>query len=309
MKNATLRQLQIFVSLAKTGNMTRTAQAMHMTQSGVTQHIQQLESYASLILFDRLPRGLVLTEVGKAMLPFVQKVLDAAQQLVEEAARNAGQMGGHLRLAAVSSCEYFVPQMLSHFLQTETQVTPQLLMDNRERVLQALTTLEVDIAITGRPPEKNRHIESRAFAPNRLMLVCHPHHTILQHTPKNTRVSKEQLAQAVWLIREKGSGTRDALERYWKRLKIMPKEVIEINSIESIKQSVMANLGISLLSQSTFTHEWRDGRITTLAALGLPLERNWYVLTLKGRTISQLAQRFIDFVEQDGASLVDGTNL
>lgn len=302
MKHASLRQLKIFCTLAETGSMTKTAAMLHMTQSGISQHLQMLEQAANMVLFDRLPRQLVLTEAGQAMLPYAAEVLLSMKRLNEAAASYSGQTGGVLRLAAVSSGKYFVPQILAQFLAQAPKVAPQLILGNREKVLESLMRLEVDVAITGRPPTQNPHIVSQAFAPNRLLLVTHP--DCYPKRQRATPLTAEALAQAPWLLREVGSGTRDANVAYWKSLGIQPKNVLEMDSIESIKQSVMANLGMSLLSHSSVKHELIEGRLIAAPAVGLPIDRAWHILTLKARNLSPAAQNFVTYLLEEGHHFV-----
>jgi DNA-binding transcriptional LysR family regulator len=304
MKNATLKQLKLYLHLAKTGSVTQTAKANFLTQSAVTQQIRLLEEAAHQPLFERLPRGMKLSHAGQSLLPWAERVLDSMQSLMDQSASlqrlHTEKLTGELSLGAVGSCKYFVPRMLADFLEQHPGIIPKLLLGNRDAVFEKLSKREVEVVISGRPPVRGVKMNSEAFAPNQLTLIASP--KWLGDSEK--KATAKMMALQTWIIRERGSGTRAITEHFWRDHRFHPEQVIETNSNESVKQLVMAGLGVSILPQSATYFERLQGLLHEPHALGLPIYRDWFVLSLANLTPSRNAQAFINFVQQHGSTSV-----
>jgi len=206
---------------------------------------------------------------------------------------------GRLHIALVSTATYFAPPLLARFLKVHPGITVRLAVSNRETVLAQLAANEVDLAITGRPPE---HLDAlaEAFAPHPHGIVAHPAHTLAGRR----RITLARVAGEPFVLREPGSGTRGLLERLFAGHRLPLKVGMEMAGNESIKQAVMAEMGISFLSLHTVTLEIATGRLVMLDVEGLPVRREWYIVHLAQKRLSPVAQALKRFLQQEAGSFL-----
>ncbi len=300
MKDATVRQLQIFDAAARTLSFSRAAEALHLTQPAVSMQIRQLEHFAGVPLFERTGRRLHLTDAGEELVLHARAVLFALEEADERFAAMKGLHGGRVRLAVVSTAKYFAPRLIARFGQAHPGVQVRLQVDNRQDVVRTLAANDVDLALMGRPPGE-LDLWAAPFADHPHVIIAPPDHPLA----RRRRVDIDALAAEVFLVREAGSGTRMAMERFFQERGVTLRVGMEMPSNETIKQAVMAGLGLSFISMHTIALELAAGALAVVHAPGLPVVRQWHVLHRAERRLSPAADAFKAFVLQHGRSFLD----
>jgi LysR family transcriptional regulator, low CO2-responsive transcriptional regulator len=296
MKNATLRQLRVFAAAARHQSFGKAADELHLSPPAVSMQIRELEEQVGLPLFDRTGRQVALTVTGEYLLVYVRKVLATLKDAEDAIARFRGLETGRVSIGMVSTAKYFVPRLLAQFRQEHPAIEVKLAVGgNREQLVTLLRANEVDLAIMGRPP---RELATRAepFAVHPHAVVTAPDHPLLRigHAPASL------LANYEFIIRETGSGTRAAMEKYFADHRLQPRVAMEMTSNETIKQAVMAGMGVSFLSLHTIGLERRAGLLAVPDVEGLPVLKRWYVVNTLAKTLSPAAEAFRYFILEEG---------
>ena len=255
MKNVTLRQFRILSAVTKTGSMAGAARQLHVTPPAITVQMQQLEETAGLPLIERLGEGTTPTSAGEVLLRAAIRIEALLAECDQELAQLKGIKGGRVTAGVVSTAKYFAPKALSAFKQLHPGVDLRLSVHNRQETIAALRELTLDMAIMGRPPE-SLDLESTP-------LGDHPHIIVAagNHPLAGKDVTIAGLANETFFIREPGSGTRMLMESLFQEAGFTPKVGMEIGSNETIKQAVIAGLGIAFISAHTVAVELADGRL------------------------------------------------
>lgn len=300
MRNATLRQLRTFAEVARRLSFTAAAKALHLTQPAVSMQVRQLEEAAGLPLLEQLGRRVHLTDAGQELLRYAGGIADLMREAEEAMKALQGIGGGELSIAVTSTAKYFAPRLLAEFRRRHPEVRLRLAVSNREAVVRALTDNAVDLAVMGRPP-RGLDTDAAAFAKHPIAVIAAPDHPLAGRR----RLPLEALAGETFIIRERGSGTRAAMEHVFAERAFRARETMEMSSNETIKQAVMAGMGIAFLSTHTIGLELRAGRLVLLAVSGLPVMREWYVIHRRGKRLSPAAQAFKSFLLEQGAALIE----
>jgi DNA-binding transcriptional LysR family regulator len=298
--NITFRQLKVFVEVAKSGNMTRAAEGLHLTPPAVSMQIKEIESQVGLPLFDRAGRSVSLSTAGEYFLVHARKLLAALKEADDAMARLKRVEHGLLTIGMVSTAKYFVPHLLARFHEEHPGVEVRLrLANNREQLASMMTEGDVDLAIMGRPP---RELATRAepFSPHPLVFVAPPGHPLLAQP----QAPAEVLAHYPLIVREDGSGTRASMERFFAEQRVSPQVVMELPSNETIKQAVIAGMGLSFLSLHTIGLEVRAGLLAVLDIAGTPVVRTWNVVHVGARVLSPAAEAFRYFLIEQGENFL-----
>ncbi|WP_313953360.1 LysR family transcriptional regulator [Accumulibacter sp.] len=291
MRNATIRQLQIFSVAASHLSFARAAENLHLTHAAISLQIKQLEDVCGTLLFERIGKRVFLTEAGETLLDHARQILQSLKEADEALLALKGLKGGRIAVAVASTAEYFAPGLLAQFRKTHADVRIRLLIDNRDTVSRLLAGNEVDLAIMGRPPA-TLDATAVAFAPHPLVIVASADHPLAQRPG----VTVEDLAGETLIVREAGSGTRSAMEEFFRERSLKPLIGMEMGSNEAIKQAVVAGLGISFISQHTLGLELRAGRLSILKVEGTPVMRRWHLVRHKSKHMSPALSAFWDFV-------------
>lgn len=298
-RDATLRQLQIFAAAARTLSFSRAARAVHLTQPAVSMQMRELERIAGLPLFERGRGRLRLTAPGEVLLVHAQRVLKELRDAEEALAALAGLSRGRLTIAVVSTAKYFAPKLLAQFTHRHPKIELRLLVNNRAEVVRLLSDDEVDLAITGTTPHE-LPLAAKPFARHPLVIVAAPEHPLA----RRRRLPAAELAGETFLVREPGSGTRAALERFLRSARVHPGRTMEMHSNETIKQAVMAGMGVAFLSGHAVGLELAAGYLVVLPVEGLPVYREWNVVHREGKVLSPAAAAFHAFVLQEGSAFL-----
>ena len=299
MRNVTMRQLQIFASAARHLSFSRASEELHLTQPAVSIQIRQLEDNAGLPLFDRLGKRLHLTHAGEEVLRHAQQALLAIRNAEDALVALKSLTGGRITIAVVSTAKYFAPKLLARFRERHPDVELKLEVNNREAVVQHLAANEVDLAIMGQPP-RALEAEAAVFARHPLVIISAPGHPLAARK----RVALKTVAQQPFLVREPGSGTRSAMEHFFRERGLQFRIDMEMDSNETIKQAVMAGMGVSFISQHTIGLEVATGQLVILKVEGLPVLRQWHVVHLRDKRLAPAAQAFKAFMLEEGRAFL-----
>lgn len=291
MRNATVRQLQIFSVAASHLSFARAAEQLHLTHAAISLQIKQLEEVAGIELFERIGKRVFLTEAGEVMLDYARQILNSLKEADEALSAIKGLRGGRIAVAVTSTAEYFAPGLLAAFRQQHPDVGIRLLIDNRESVSQLLSRNEVDVAIMGRPPA-DFDAAAEAFAPHPLVIIAAADHPLA----KKKQVRATELAGETLIVRESGSGTRSAMEGYLSDHGVELPIGMEMGSNEAIKQAVVAGLGISFISLHTLGLELQNKRLAVLKVEGTPVMRRWHIVRHRSKRLTPALGAFWDFV-------------
>lgn len=297
----TLRQLQCFSAVARNLSYTRAAEELHLTQPAVSMQIRQLEQQAGLALTEQLGKQVYLTEAGEEVHRYAKSILQQVDEMDDVLDKLKGFAGGRLRIAAISSANYFAPKLLGTFHHRFPDVSVSMDVTNQAAVVKQVTDNEVDMAIMGQPPE-HAHLEAVAFMDNPLIIVAAPNHKLTSRK----RIALKELEQEVFLTREPGSGTRGAMQRFFRQQALKLTTGMEMGSLSGIKQGVQAGLGLGLLPKGAVEVELLLGRLVELKIKGLPIPRHWYVVMRKGKRLSVAAEEFRQLLTNEAVDLLAG---
>ena len=293
----TLKQLRSLISVSQTGSLTKTASLLNQTPPTIHSQIKNLESAVGQAVMVRGADGggFELTLAGEALLISAYRIEANLSHVERQLAALLKGLTGHVVLGTVSTAKYFAPRLVRQLQDSVPDIEVELKVANRSDVIAAIERSEYDLVIMGRPP--------RTSMGQALPLGPHPHGIVLP--PDHPLAGQDgfdpaMLLKETFLSREEGSGTRILMERFIDRLAEghTPKCVV-MQSNETIKQAVIAGLGVGFLSLHTVHDELADGRLSLLRGPGLPVMRHWYLIygNQKGTEPSKAAQRCAQEIE------------
>ncbi len=300
MRHATLRQLKVFESVARHRSFSRAAEELHLTQPAVSTQVRKLQEHAGLPLLEQLGKKIHLTPAGAQLLVSSREIIQKFQEAEEAMARFKGVSGGHLNVAVISAGDYFFPRLLVEFAQRHAGVTLDFHVCNREELLGRLQDNRTDLAVMVRPPDDLDTV-AEAFAPHPYVVVAPPTHPLA----RSRRVPAERVVGEPFVAREKGSDTWHSMTEAFGALLPRLNIQMEIRSTETIKQAIMAGMGIGFLSAHTISRERAAGSLVVLDVQGFPQMLNWYVVHRRTKRLPPVAQAFKAFLLEDGAKLID----
>lgn len=299
MKNATFRQLRIFSEAARHQSFAEAARLLHLTPPAVSMQIKELEGQVGLPLFERSGRKVQLTTVGEYVLVYARRILAGLKDAEDAVARLRKLEAGQLTIGMVSTAQYFLPKLLVGYREEHPGVDIRLAVGNREQLVRMLHEGELDIAIMGRPP-KELATRAEPFAAHPHVFVAPPQHPLA----REGTLAPEQLAGQPFIMRESGSGTRAALEQFMEAHRVLPRVAMEMASNETIKQAVMAGMGLSFLSLHTMGLELSQGLIVVLDVHGAPVVRAWNCVHTLSKMLSPAAEAFRYFMLERGEAFL-----
>ncbi len=297
----TLRQLQVFEAVTRHLSYTRAAEELFLSQPAVSMQVRQLETQLGVTLLEQLGKRIHLTEAGREVYQYSRAIAHQLEEMESVLANLKGLTGGKLRISVASTANYFVPNLLAAFYRRHPDVTVSLDITNRETLLHQLSENTVDLVVMGQPPS-DTDVEAGAFMDNPLVVVAPPEHPLVQEK----HIPLARLQDEVFLVREPGSGTRVAMERFFNERGIHLTTGMEVGSNEAIKQSVQAGLGLGLLSRDTLEQELSLKRLAILDVAEFPILRHWYVVHRRGKRLPTVAQAFKEFLLEDARAMLRG---
>ena len=295
MKNATFRQLRVFNEVAKNLSFARAAENLHLTPPAITMQVKELEGHIGMPLFERSGKKISLTTTGEYMLVYARKILATVKDAEDAAARLQRAETGVLTIGFVSTAKYFLMRLLADFRALHPGVDIQICIGNRDQLVSMLQNSEVDIAVMGRPP-KELQTRAEPFAAHPHVFVAAIDHPLAQRD----HLSVEDLRPYDFIVREKGAGTRAAMEKFFEDTHVEPRLKIQLHSNEIIKQAVMAGLGLGFLSLHTIGLELEHKLIRMLDVEDAPVVRAWNVVHTHSKMLSPAAESFRYFMLEQG---------
>lgn len=299
MLQVSLKQLIAFEAVVRLQNFTRAAEELNLSQPAVSMQVKQLEHLAQTPLIEQQGRVLAPTETGRMVLEHARSIVDEIEALSANLQSLKGLKRGRLRLATVTTVNYFMPTLLRSFCERYPGIHVSVGVANRNDLLRQLQDNETDIAIMGRPPE-GLGIEAAAFLDNPLVIIGPKGHPL----DGAASIPLAEMANQVFLTREPGSGTRNAMERFFREAGVEITSSIEVAGVEALKQGVQAGLGLAMMSRDAVELELALGRLVELDVEGLPIHRHWYLAHREKKRLSAPAQAFKEFIVNDAAALL-----
>lgn len=301
--NLTFRQLEVFESVARLLSYTLASKELHLSQPAVSMQIKQLEENTGLPLFEQLGRKVYLTEAGREMYHYCRTIAQQVEEADEVFELLKGLKKGRLEITVATTANAFATRMLAKFKQQHEGVTVSLDVTNRERLLGQIADNEKDIAIMGRPPE-DADLVTEPFADNPLVVVAAPDHPLASKALQESVIPLYKLQEETFVVREQGSGTRTAMQRFFDEHNLTVTSSMEMNENEAIKQAVQAGMGLGVVSTHTIELELETKRLVILNVEDFPIMRHWYLVHRKDKRLSPVAQEFRKFVLSDASEFV-----
>ena len=299
MKHATLRQLKVFEAVARLLSFSRAAEELHLTQPAVSTQVRKLEEHAGNALFEQFGKKIYLTPAGAELLQIGRAIIQQFEAAESAMTQFKGVSGGRLNVGVISAGDYFFPRLLVDFASRHRGVKLNFTVHNREGLLIHIADNLTDLAIMVRPPADLDTV-NEPFAPHPYVVVAAANHPLVGVK----RIPVARLMHEPFVIREKGSDTRNSMEEALDGQLAGVHVAMEIRSTETIKQAVIAGMGVSFVSAHTVSQELKSGSLSVLDVQGLPLVLNWYVVHRRTKRLPPVAQAFKDFLASDGTALI-----
>lgn len=296
--NYTLNQLRIFLKVVQTKSVTKASEALHLTQPAVSIQLKNFQDQFEIPLTEIVGRKIYVTDFGKEVAHAAAAILSQVEAINHKSLAYKGQLYGKLKISVVSTGKYVLPYFLSGFMKTHDGIELEMDVTNKNKVLEALEQNEVDFALVSILPEHLK-IEQVDLMSNRLFLVGNSEFTF------NKKTSTEEIFKQLPLIfREKGSGTRQTMERFINQNDIIVPKKMELTSNEAVKQAILAGLGCSVMPIIGIRKEILSNELQIIPTKGLPIETTWSLIWLKGKNHSPVAAAFLDYLSKEKEQII-----
>ena len=296
--NYTLNQLRIFLKVVQTKSVTKASEALHLTQPAVSIQLKNFQDQFEIPLTEVVGRKIYVTDFGKEVAHAAAAILSQVEAINHKSLAYKGQLYGKLKVSVVSTGKYVMPYFLSGFMKTHDGIELEMDVTNKNKVLETLEQNEVDFALVSILPEHLK-IEQIDLMPNRLFLVGNSEFTF------NKKTSTEEIFKQLPLIfREKGSGTRQTMERFINQNDIIVPKKMELTSNEAVKQAILAGLGCSVMPIIGIRKEIVSNELQIIPTKGLPIETTWSLIWLKGKNHSPVAAAFLDYLSKEKEQII-----
>jgi LysR family transcriptional regulator, low CO2-responsive transcriptional regulator len=303
-KQVTFHQLKVFEVTARRGSFTRAAEELFLTQPTVSIQMKQLTKAVGLPLFEQVGKRLYLTEAGKELLNTCQDIFERLDQFEMTVSDLQGLQRGQLRLSVITTAKYVIPRLLGPFCAQYPGIDVALIVTNHEHILERLRDNLDDLYIPSQMPD-NMDVHCHPFLENPLVVLASRRHPLAGEA----HIPIERLNNESFIMREPGSGTRQAVEQLFDAHNISIKVRLELGSNEAIKQAVAGGLGISVLSRHCMALEGEGGQIALLDVEHFPIQRHWNIVHPKGKNLSVVARTFFKYLQTDGKRVLQETAL
>lgn len=300
MKNLTLRQLRVFEAAARHRNFSRAAEELHLSQPAVSTQLKEFSALIGLPLFERIRRRSYLTPAGEEMLQCARAIEQRLKEAGDALTQLKGVTGGRLNVAVISAGDYFFPRVLAAFGSAHPGITFNLTVHNREGLLRHLADNLTDLAVMVRPPQ-DRDIIALPFAPHPYVIVAAPSHPLAGAR----QIPRAALRRERFVLRERGSDTWNSMHEVFGRQFSRLPVAMQISSTETIKQAVVAGMGIAFLSAHTIGLDLMAGNLVVLDVQGFPAMLNWYLVHNRTKRLPPAAAAFKEFLLHQGAPLIE----
>jgi DNA-binding transcriptional LysR family regulator len=290
-RHTTLRQLQLLEAIMRLGSFTRAAEELFLTQPTVSMQIKKLADAVGSPLFQQVGRKVEPTDTGRAVYGACRDILDALTNLDIALADLKGLRRGRLRLGVVTTAQYVAPELLGAFCERHPGIDVSLEVTNRDRLQERLAAHDDDLYVVGQLNELRSQVEMVPFAPNPLVMVARSDHPLAGERG----IPVARLEDEPFILREPGSGIRDATLKQLAAAGVAPRVRLQLGSNEAIKHAIVGGLGISVLSLHSLVLESTAGTLAVLDVEGFPIQRRWYLAHPVNREPSLVAKTFLQF--------------
>ena len=294
----TLHQLKVFETVARLSGFSRASEALHLAQPTVSMQVKQLAETVGMPLFEKIGKKIYLTEAGDVVQTSARDMFEVLARMEMQLAQLKGLKQGRLKVAVVTTAKYFIPRLLGPFVHQYPGIDIALDVGNRSEIVSRLSRNDDDLYIMGMPPA-GMQIQRHPFVENPIVAIAPKNHPLAG----KRHISLARLAEEPFLLRERGSGTRMATERFLKEHGVKLNVRMELGSNEAIKQAVAGGLGLSLLSLHALMGELTRKEVALLNVEALPIRRSWYIVHRTGKELSIVARAFFDYLEAEGVRL------
>jgi DNA-binding transcriptional LysR family regulator len=298
--NLTFRQLKVFDVVARHLNYTKAAKELHLSQPAVSMQVKQLEEQVDTPLIEKLGKKLYLTDVGMEMHNYARSTMQQLIDLEETIGQMKTLQQGHLKLAVASTANHFVIRLLARFANAHPKIRISLEVTNRSSLLDLLDKNECDLVIMGSPPD-GHNLMSVPFLENPLVVVACPDHRLIG----KKKVSLKELIKEEFIIREEGSGTRSAIERFFAGQELEFKTKLDMSNNRAIKHATEEGLGVTIVSMHTLELELKAKTLKIVNVEGFPIYRHWYVVQREGKRLSPIATVFKDYIMEGADDVIE----
>jgi DNA-binding transcriptional LysR family regulator len=296
-RHLTLRQIQVFEAVTRYKSFTKAAEALHLTQPTVSIQIKSFQESLNVVLYEQLGRHFYLTELGEQVAIACREILNTLANLEIKLDDFNGMRKGRLRVSAVTSAKYFLPLAIGQFAKQYPDIELLFTICNRDALLQRIDTNLDDLYIMGQKPPSTLDAVVIPFTPNPLVFIAHSNHPLCHQA----KIPLDVIAKEPILMREQGSGTRSAVEDKFKSVGLTLNERLTLESTETIKQAVLGELGVAVVPLHSVQLDGYKGPISILDVEGFPLEKELNLVYPNGKTLSVIANEFLNFLLENGA--------
>ena len=290
-----LNHLAVFHAVAEEGGVSRGAERLCVSQPAVSKQVRELEAALGLKLFDRLPRGVRLTQAGEVLAGHARRLFAVEADAERAIAELKGLSRGSLRVgASLTIGVYLLPEILGAYRKLHPEIDLELEIANTQAIQQKLRENALDVALTegfvetGEPKNELDDLEAEIFHRDELVAVVPPGHRLLSEEV----VTAAQFCAEPFLMRETGSGTREVVERALAQVKVVVHPTMSLGSTEAIKRAVTAGLGVAIISRLALSTELAAGLLQVVALSNLRIERPLHIVRLRGKSESHAARAF-----------------
>jgi DNA-binding transcriptional LysR family regulator len=297
--NYTLHQLTIFLKVVETQSITKTAEALHLSQPAVSIQLKNFQQQFYIPLIEIINKKVFITEFGLEIAESAQTILNELNIIDQRLNKFKGLLAGTIKISSVSSGKYVIPYFLAEFLKQHESVELRLDVSNKTKVIESLERNETDFALVTVLP-KHLQLNKIELMPNLLFLVGNS-----EGLKEKTQTNKLVLESLPLIYREEGSATRNAMERFIEKNKINVRKKIQLTSNEAVKQAVIAGIGYSIMPLIGIKNELKNKQLHIIPVKGLPLKSTWNLVWLKNKNLSPVAKAFVKKIENEKGKVID----
>ncbi len=298
-KIGTFRQLEILLTVYEQGSIKKASDALHLTQPTVSMQLKKLSQSIDAPLYDQVGKKLIFTQAGIIMANAARDTLERMHVLDGELSALRGLKTGTLKIAVVTTSKYFIPHLLGPFCQRYPDIEIEFNVGNRQTIINRLQAGHDDFYVFSHLPD-NIPIDAIEFVNNPLVMVAAENHPLT----KRNNIDLSELTEEPFLMRESGSGTRFAIERFLAASNVKMNIKMTIESNEAIRHCVMAGLGVSILSEHTLAFNESEG-LAILDVKQLPILSKWFLVKVPSKTLSPIAKMFLNYLEIEGQDILN----
>ncbi|WP_439480175.1 LysR family transcriptional regulator [Chryseobacterium aquaticum] len=299
--NYTLNQLQIFLKIVQTQSVTKASEELHLTQPAVSIQLRNFQDQFDIPLTEVIGRKIYITDFGREIAKAAEVIIQQVHAINYKTMAYKGQLTGRLKISVVSTGKYVMPYFLSQFMQQHPGIELEMDVTNKQKVIESLENNEVDFALVSILP-KNLSIEKLDLLQNKLFLVGNPYQPV-----ENKENVKDFFESLPLIFREKGSGTRQTMEKFINQNHISVLKKMELTSNEAVKQALLAGLGFSIMPLIGIRNELRNNELQIIPMKGLPIKTDWSLIWLKEKKHSPVSEAFLQFLQKQKESIAHET--